>query len=147
MDDLISIWARLSLKVKENDTVNLPPIVESNSMVLVARLFTKRRVNLEALTRTLRSMWRSVQTFEVRDLGFNTVLILFNDEANPQKILSQGPWSFNKHLIGLYNPKGEESVDDATFKGASFLGPDSEPSLTINEQGHHESHRQNFGHC
>ena len=53
MDDLASKWEWLSLKAKEHDTVNLPPVVESNNRVLVARLFTKRRVNLEALTRTL----------------------------------------------------------------------------------------------
>ena len=53
MDDLASKWEWLSLKAKEHDIVNLLPIVESNNRVLVARLFTKCRVNLEALTRTL----------------------------------------------------------------------------------------------
>nr|POE65772.1 hypothetical protein CFP56_45895 [Quercus suber] len=91
-----------------------------SSIFLLARLFTKRRVNLEALTRTLRSIWHFVQNFEVRDLGSNTVLIIFDDEAAPQKILSQGPWSFDKYLVGLYRAKDKESVDDATFVGASF---------------------------
>ncbi|KAK7816418.1 hypothetical protein CFP56_008578 [Quercus suber] len=110
MDDLTNQWARLSLKAKENNTIDLPPTVENNSRVLVAKLFTKRRVNLEALTRTLRSMWRSVMNFEVRDLGSNTVLIIFDNDTNPQKIIAQGPWTFDKYLIGLYNPVGEESV-------------------------------------
>jgi len=56
MDDFASKWEQLSLKAKEHDTVDLPPVVESNNKVLIARLFTKRRVNMEALTRTLRSM-------------------------------------------------------------------------------------------
>ncbi|KAK7845980.1 uncharacterized protein At4g02000-like [Quercus suber] len=120
MDDLANQWARLSLKAKENNTIDLPPTVENNSSVLVAKLFTKRRVNLEALTRTLRSMWRSVTNFEVRDLGSNTVLIIFDNDADPQKIIAQGPWTFDKYLIGLYNPVGEESVDDATFDHAPF---------------------------
>lgn len=86
----------------------------------MARLFTKRRVNLGALTRTLRNTWHFVQNFEVRDLGSKTVLIIFDDETAPQKILSQGPWSFDKYLVRLYRPKDKESVDDATFVGASF---------------------------
>nr|POE75241.1 hypothetical protein CFP56_14276 [Quercus suber] len=90
MEDLATKWERLSLKAKEHDTVDLPLVIESNSRVLVAKLFTKRRVNLEALTRTLRSMWRTVQTFEVHDLGSNTTLIRFDNDADPQKILSQG---------------------------------------------------------
>nr|POE84005.1 hypothetical protein CFP56_54796 [Quercus suber] len=83
MEDLATKWERLSLKAKEHDTVALPLVVESNSRVLVARLFTKRRVNLEALTRTLRSVWCTVQTFEVRDLGSNIALILFDNDADP----------------------------------------------------------------
>ncbi|XP_075675072.1 uncharacterized protein LOC142644317 [Castanea sativa] len=120
MDDLTRRWARLSLHSTEQKLVNLTPEIESNNKVLVAKLFTKRRVNVEALSRTLRSMWRSIQNFEVRDLGLNTVLILFDNETDPMKILAQGPWSFDKYLIGLYKPKEEESVDDATFTNASF---------------------------
>nr|POE74081.1 uncharacterized protein CFP56_70284 [Quercus suber] len=65
-------------------------------------------------------MWHSIQTFEVRDLGSITVLIIFEDESTPQKLLMQGPWTFDKYLIGLYKPLGEESVEDATFDRASF---------------------------
>lgn len=86
----------------------------------MAKLFTKCKVNIEALSRTLRSMWCSVHIFGVHDFGANIVLILFENEADPPKILAQGPWSFNKYLIGLYKPKEEESVDDATFTKASF---------------------------
>lgn len=96
MDDLASERARLLLKAKETSTVDLPPLVENKSRVLVAKLLTKRRVNLEARTRTLRSMWRFAQNFEVRDLGSNTVLLIFEDEIDAQKILVQGPWTFNK---------------------------------------------------
>ncbi|XP_050254831.1 uncharacterized protein LOC126700664 [Quercus robur] len=120
MDDPAKQWARLSLKAKENQTIDLPPAVECNSRILVAKLFTKRKVNLEALTRTLRSMWRSIQTFEVRDLGSNTVLLIFEDESVPQKLMMQGLWTFDKYLIGLNKPLGEESVEDATFDRASF---------------------------
>lgn len=116
----MSQWARLSLKAKENNTIDLPPIVESNSRILVTKLFTKKRVNLKALTRTLRSMWRLVQNFEVQDSSSNTVLIIFKDEIDPQKLLVQGRWTFDKYLIGLYKPTGEKFVDDATFDRASF---------------------------
>lgn len=119
MDDLASERARLLLKAKETSTVDLPPLVENKSRVLVAKLLTKRRVNLEARTRTLRSMWRFAQNFEVRDLGSNTVLLIFEDEIDAQKILVQGPWTFNKYLIGLYKPKGDKS-NDVMFDHVSF---------------------------
>ena len=112
MDDLTGKWARLSLNTRETQTIPLAPKVENNNRVLVAKLFTKHRVNIEALSRTLKTMWRSIQNFEVRDLTSNTVLIFFSDEADAKKILSQGPWSFDKYLIGLYKLGDSESVDD-----------------------------------
>ena len=75
---------------------------------------------MESLSRTLRSMWCSIPTFEIRDLLSNTALVLFENEANSLKILAQGPWSFDKYLMGLYKPKEDESMDDTIFDGASF---------------------------
>lgn len=48
------------------------------------------------------------------------MLIIFKDEIDPQKLLVQGRWTFDKYLIGLYKPTGEKFVDDATFDRASF---------------------------
>ena len=78
MDDLTGRWAKLSLNTQESQTVPLASDIEDNSKVLVAKLFTKRIPSMEALSRTLKSMWCSIQDFELRDLGSNTVLILFS---------------------------------------------------------------------
>ena len=120
MDDLTGKWACLSLNTQENQIVLLAPTFENNARVLVAKLFTKRRVNMDALLRTLKSMWCSIQEFEIQYLGSNTILLLFSNKADALKILSQQPWSFNKYLIGLYKPTEDESVEDAKFDYASF---------------------------
>ena len=120
MDDLTGKWACLSLNTQESQMVPLAPTTENNTRVLIAKLFTKRRVNIEALSRTLRSMWRSIQEFEICDLGSNTVLLLFSDEADTLKILAQQPWLFDKYLIGLYKPTEHESMEAATFDYAKF---------------------------
>ena len=44
MDDLTGKWARLSLNTQESQMVPLAPTIEDNARVLVAKLFTKRRV-------------------------------------------------------------------------------------------------------
>uniref|UniRef100_A0A7N2LZH3 DUF4283 domain-containing protein n=1 Tax=Quercus lobata TaxID=97700 RepID=A0A7N2LZH3_QUELO len=87
MDDLTGKCACLSLNTKESQMVTLALDVENNSKVLVAKLFTKRKVNVEALSRTLKSMWCSVQDFEIRFLNSNSVLIIFSEEANTQNPL------------------------------------------------------------
>ena len=65
-------------------------------------------------------MWRSIHEFEIRDLGFNTVLLLFSNEADALKIMAQQPWSFNKYLIVLYKATNSAFVEDAKFDYASF---------------------------
>ena len=90
MDDLTGQCARLFLHVKECQTIPITPVLENNNRLAVAKLFTKRRVNVEALSQTLKSMWRFAQDFKVRDLASNTVLLLFTHEADAQKVISQG---------------------------------------------------------
>ena len=90
MEDLAGQCARLSLQTKECQTISLTSEVEDNNKTLVAKLFTKRRINIEALSRTLKNMWRFVQDFEVQDLTANTVLLPFMDEANTQRSYHRG---------------------------------------------------------
>ncbi|KAK7835583.1 hypothetical protein CFP56_023358 [Quercus suber] len=65
-------------------------------------------------------MWRFAQDFEVRDLALNTILLLFTHEADVQKVILQGPWSFDKYLIGLNQPSASESVEDTKFVTSPF---------------------------
>ena len=88
MDNLTRRWAKLSLNTQESQTIPLASDIEDNSKVHVTKLFTKGRASMEALSRTLKSMWRSIQDFELRDLESNTVLILFSSEADSLKILA-----------------------------------------------------------
>uniref|UniRef100_A0A7N2KZP8 DUF4283 domain-containing protein n=1 Tax=Quercus lobata TaxID=97700 RepID=A0A7N2KZP8_QUELO len=48
-------------------------------------------------------------------------MILFEDEDDPKRIIMQGPWSFDKYLIGLFQLGELATVDDAKFDTASFL--------------------------
>ena len=91
-----------------------------NSKTLVVKFLTKRHPIMEAINQTLRSMWRSCGSFKIRDLGENTVLLLFEDVTDANRIFMQGPWSFNKYLIGLYRPREEATVNGATLDKASF---------------------------
>ena len=65
-------------------------------------------------------MWRFALDFEVRDLASNTVLLLFTLEADAQKVISQGTWSFDKYLLGLYQSITSESVEDVKFVTCPF---------------------------
>lgn len=113
MEDITGCWANLSLNAKEVDTVELEDQSADvdNAKILVAKFFTKHKPNIEAITHTLRSMWKACGTFEIRELGDNTVLLLFAYDAEVQQILTQGPWSFDKYLIASYKPYNDTMID------------------------------------
>ena len=75
MDDLQGRWVKVSLNTKEIQKVNISTNVVEISRVLVAKFFTKQRINLEAIMRTLNIMWRFKGSFDIRDLGNNTVML------------------------------------------------------------------------
>ena len=88
--------------------------------VLIAKFFTKQHINMEAVFQTLKSMWRTEKSFDIRDLGLNTAMILFDDEYDLDHILMHGPWSYDKYLLGLYKPRKNESIKHACFDRESF---------------------------
>nr|POE80686.1 hypothetical protein CFP56_18884 [Quercus suber] len=91
--------------------------------VLVAKFFTKQRINLEATTRTLKSMWRSGGSFDVRDLKNNMAMISFEDEDDPKRIIMQGPWSFNKFQVA-------HAVQNNSGQNMNSMAPHTEGSKT-----------------
>lgn len=100
--------------------MDLISLVTDNKRILVAKFFTKRQTNMYAITWTLRSMWSSGGSFEIRDLGANTDLLLFDEKADVNRIIMQGLWTFDKYLIGLFKLGEEVNIEDAKFDRASF---------------------------
>ena len=64
-------------------------------------------------------MWGSRGRFDIRDLGNNIVMLLFDDEDDPKRILMQGPWSFDKYN-GLFHLGEAATVEDIRFDTTSF---------------------------
>ena len=77
MKDLANNWKKLSLLEKEGDEIDLSGNRKTTSFVLVAKFFTRHSLNLEAVAKTFRSLWRTRDNFEVCDAGNNKLLFAF----------------------------------------------------------------------
>ena len=88
--------------------------------IFAGKFCTKRRVNLEAIGRALRTVWRTKRDFEVSDLGENRVLMIFQEKEDLDRVLLQGPWSFDKYILLLHKLEVGESLQTLTFKDAAF---------------------------
>ena len=120
MDAIMTKCANIKLSERERSEVDLAPPGVDQGLVLAGKFYTKRRVNLEAIGRALRSVWRTKRDFEVSDLGENRVLFLFQIKKDLDKVLLQGPWSFDKYILLLHKLKVGESVSSLTFHEATF---------------------------
>ena len=77
MEDLANNWKKLSLSEKEGNEIDLLRNRKTTSFVLAVKFFTCRSLNLEAVAKMFRPLWRTRDNFEVSDVGNNKLLFAF----------------------------------------------------------------------
>ena len=120
MDEVTKKWGNLSLTEREVIEHDLQDTAWVEGVAIVAKFFTKRKVNLGAVANTLKSAWRTDLSFEVRDLGENKAVVLFEDETDMIRVLTNGPWSFEKYLLAVHKLGEEEQIQNISFDMVSF---------------------------
>ena len=106
MEDLANRWRKLSLSEKEGEKLDLKDKKKEQNFVLAAKFFTRRSLNVEAVAKTFRPLWRIRDNFEVSDAGNNCLLFVFQSKEDIQKVLLGEPWSFDRHIVVFqrFNP-------------------------------------------
>ena len=82
MDEVTKQWEKLTLTDIEGEECALTNDVIDGSFAVVVKFFMKQKINLEAVARTFRGVWKADGDFEFRDLGNNRALIVFTDEVD-----------------------------------------------------------------
>uniref|UniRef100_A0A7N2MKT8 DUF4283 domain-containing protein n=1 Tax=Quercus lobata TaxID=97700 RepID=A0A7N2MKT8_QUELO len=85
------------------------------NFTMAAKFLTRRALNIEAVTRTFSPLWRSVKGFEVRRSNDRVLLFTFEKKEEVERIMSNAPWSFNKHLVVLQWYDKEVPLKDLVF--------------------------------
>ena len=60
---------------------------------------TWRALNVEAVGKTFKPLWRATKDFEIREAGDHVLLFVFELETDAERVLATGPWSFDQHLV------------------------------------------------
>ncbi len=116
MDSLTSLWENLSLSELEGEKFDLEPDESSEQeSILAARFLTRRPINLEAVARTFRPLWRTEKGFRLKDMGDNVVTIYFSDEADLERVIANGPWSYDKFFIIFQRTEEEVPIMALSF--------------------------------
>lgn len=113
-------YAKLSMDDEDIDGLILEgPLEDSSttdfSLCLVGSFQTNRKINFMAMQDTLASMWRPVKGVFMEETNVpNLIIFKFFHELDLQRVLSDGPWTFNNQVLML--KKMEEGVQLSEIK-------------------------------
>lgn len=87
---------------------------------LAGKFLSKRRINLEAVVKALKPIWKTTDNFEIQDAGDNTTLFLFQNEEDMNRVMWASPWSFDKYLLVLHKLGKGDSISTISFDRTPF---------------------------
>ena len=110
LEEILYDWKKLSLTDEEDVNLSLSRSknLRSKEYVLATKFLTKRALNVEAIGRTFKPLWRAKKDFKVREVGDHVLLFVFELEADAEWVLANEPWTFDKHAVPL------QSFDSST---------------------------------
>nr|POE66734.1 hypothetical protein CFP56_72952 [Quercus suber] len=106
--------------------------------IFAAKFLTRRALNVEAIGRTFKPLWRAKMDFKVREAGDHVLLFVFELEADEKWVLTNEPWTFNKHAVLLQGFDG--STPPRHLSLISHDGKDCDIWLARKDSGNTESH-------
>ncbi|KAL5768847.1 hypothetical protein ACOSQ2_015630 [Xanthoceras sorbifolium] len=125
-DDIASRCAALSLETDSMEPrfVLETPLREAGArklaLCLVGKILTTKLINREAFRAIIPKIWRTTQTFIMENVKENVFVFQFQNQADKRRVLTGGPWSFDKCLIVLEEPLGDGKFLEMGFNNVQF---------------------------
>ena len=120
MASLDEMWAHFSLTEEEEGGAKVPKDAEESVYRLAGRFYTKRVLNVDAVARTFKPLWRTTGELKIRDIGEHILLFEFEDALDLERVMEFEPWSYDKHLVAFERVLDIESVPFLDFSRATF---------------------------
>ena len=116
IEELSTRWKKLTLSKSEENWVALKSNSKKREFVLAGKYFTRRTLNIEAVAKTFRPLWRTKGGFNVTIGGENILLFAFELEVDVERVIQGEPWAFNRHLVVFERFDGYTSIQLLGFK-------------------------------
>lgn len=73
-------------------------VVSDLSLCLVGRFLTDKGIRVSLMKDKMADIWRPCRGVQINEVEPGLFLFQFYHHLDIQKVLKQGPWSFDKHL-------------------------------------------------
>ena len=120
MEGLEGMWSPFSLSEKEEGGAEVSKQTEKEIHRLAGRCFIKRVLNVEAVGRTFKPLWKLIGEVKIRDLGDNILVFDFEDGLDLEQVLNLEPWTYDKHMVVFERVAEIEAIPTMEFNKATF---------------------------
>lgn len=120
MEDITNSWNKLSLSDREGGEFKFQAQHKSQEFSIVAKFFTPRALNVDAVAHNFNPIWRSKNGFQIQNLGDHRLLFIFDNKADVNRVPRNEPWSFDKHAVVLQFYNKTLPLRDLVFKEVIF---------------------------
>ena len=120
MAGLDDLWARFSLTEDEEGGADVPYQEEVVVHRLAGKFFTKRVLNVDAVARTFKPLWKLAGELKIRDSGDNVLVFEFDDIIDLERVLEYEPWSYDKSLIAFQRVTDVELLPQMIYNQVTF---------------------------
>ena len=135
MDDLTRRWDRFSLSGLEAKGVPLSSKGTNRGGTIAGWFLTRRRINIEAIAKTFRPLWRADKGFTLRDMGENKVLFTFQDSIDAELVIQNGLWSYDRSLVICKRVEANIPITEIKFTYSLFWAQIHDlPVLSLNKE-------------
>ncbi|XP_050259931.1 uncharacterized protein LOC126705007 [Quercus robur] len=94
--------------------------IESCSQSLIGKLLTCKPFNKRAAQSTLKRAWGLENKVQVVEVGANLFQFKFQTEFDMERVLRDGPWTFDNQILLLVRWKAGMTAGNVKFESASL---------------------------
>nr|POE98551.1 hypothetical protein CFP56_46459 [Quercus suber] len=120
MAGLEEMWARFSFSEEEDRGAEVRGQKEFIVHRLAGKFLTKMVINVDAVARTFKPLWKPGGELKIRDIGDNILLFEFEDCLDLERVLEFEPWSYDKSLVVFQRALDAESALSLDYTRSSF---------------------------
>ena len=113
MEEVCEKWLELELAEEDEevlvitDEVVVRSITSGDNMLLGKLLCNKRFNKKKVFKAVIGGMWNTIGNVKIEDIEENVMSFSFDKPEDKRKIWEAGPWSFDRAMLILYDPKGK----------------------------------------
>ena len=103
-DELEELWKKLTVTEEEEEDIILGSnstkvAKEAGKNCIIMKVLTQHSVNVEALKKNMRMLWKPNKGLQVSEIEDNLYLAEFGDSRDKKKVMEMQPWSYEKQLV------------------------------------------------